>query len=220
MEKILIGFDFSINKPAATIYYNGNYYHYFWPISLTKKQEQLYQEAEVTVKNRNLGSINTKNIENSQLVLIHTIRSTDLANLIIEDLDNLIKSFNVEDYELYICSEGLSYASKGDATLNLATYKGVLLSKLYEHYGDNLKRLFTYAPISLKATAGCASKQDIKDKTKMIKKYILQDNNIRLRLCLANGYMKNRTNYIAGIDDIVDSYWALKTMIKKENISQ
>lgn len=219
MEKILIGFDFSINKPAATIYYNGNYYHYFWPISLTKKQEQLYQEAEVTVKNRNLGSINTKNIENSQLVLIHTIRSTDLANLIIEDLDNLIKSFNVEDYELYICSEGLSYASKGDATLNLATYKGVLLSKLYEHYGDNLKRLFTYAPISLKATAGCASKQDIKDKTKMIKKYILQDNNIRLRLCLANGYMKNRTNYIAGIDDIVDSYWALKTMIKKENIS-
>jgi len=65
MEKILIGFDFSINKPAATIYYNGNYYHYFWPISLTKKQEQLYQEAEVTVKNRNLGSINTKNIENS-----------------------------------------------------------------------------------------------------------------------------------------------------------
>jgi len=54
----------------------------------------------------------------------------------------------------------------------------------------------------------------------MIKKYILQDNNIRLRLCLANGYMKNRTNYIAGIDDIVDSYWALKTMIKKENISQ
>ena len=219
MEKILIGFDFSINKPAATIYYNGNYYHYFWPISLTKKQEQLYQEADVTVKNRNLGSINTKNIENSQLVLIHTIRSTDLANLIIEDLDNLIKSFNVEDYELYICSEGLSYASKGDATLNLATYKGVLLSKLYEHYGDNLKRLFTYAPISLKATAGCASKQDIKDKTKMIKKYILQDNNIRLRLCLANGYMKNRTNYIAGIDDIVDSYWALKTMIKKENIS-
>ena len=83
------------------------------------------------------------------------------------------------------------------------------MSKIYEHYGDNLKRLFTYAPISLKATAGCASKEDIKDKTKMIKKYILQNNDIRLRLCLANGYMKNRTNYIPGIDDIVDSYWAL-----------
>lgn len=218
MEQILIGFDFSINKPAATIYFKGKYYHYFWPVSLTKKQEQLYQEAEVTVKNRNLGSIKTKNIENSQLVLIHTIRSTDLANLIIEDLDDLIKSFNVEDYELYICSEGLSYASKGDATLNLATYKGVLLSKIYEHYGDNLKRLFTYAPISLKATAGCASKEDIKDKTKMIKKYILQNNDIRLRLCLANGYMKNRTNYIPGIDDIVDSYWALQTMVKKEGL--
>jgi hypothetical protein len=39
MDKILIGFDFSINKPAATIYYKGKYYLYFWPISITKKQE-------------------------------------------------------------------------------------------------------------------------------------------------------------------------------------
>lgn len=219
MDKILIGFDFSINKPAATIYYKGKYYLYFWPISITKKQEQLYSEAGVVVRNRGLSSINTSKIENSQLVLIHTIRSTDLANLIISDIDELIKSFNVQDdYELYVCSEGLSYASKGDATLNLATYKGVLLSKIYEHYGDNLKRLFTYAPISLKATAGCASKSDIKDKNKMIQKYIIENNDIRLRLCLANGYMINRKNYIPGIDDLVDSYWAIKTMIKKEGI--
>ena len=30
--------------------------------------------------------------------------------------------------------------------------------------------------------------------------------------------MKSKKNFIKGIDDIVDSYWALKTMIKKENI--
>ena len=80
--------------------------------------------------------------------------------------------FELTDYELYVCSEGLSYASKGDATLNLATYKGVLLSKIYEHYGDHLARLYTYSPITLKATAGCSSKEDRADKTKMIKKYI------------------------------------------------
>lgn len=153
------------------------------------------------------------------MVLIHTIRSTDLANIIIEDIDNFIKNQGLEDYDLYVCSEGLSYASRGDATLNLATYKGVLLSKIYEHYGDHLRRLFTYAPISLKATAGCAGKDDIKDKNKMIKKYILENNQIKLRLCLANDMFKAKKNYIAGIDDIVDSYWALKTMIKKENIS-
>ena len=219
MEQILIGFDFSMNKPAATIYYKGQYYHYFWPLNLNKKLIEKYNEAGVFVHNRDLPSINVKTIENSQIVLIHTIRSTDLANMIIEDIDNFIKNQGLEDYDLYVCSEGLSYASKGDATLNLATYKGVLLSKIYEHYGDYLRRLFTYPPISLKATAECAGKDDIKDKSKMIKKYILENNQIKMRLCLANNMLIAKKNYITGVDDIVDSYWALKTMVKKENIS-
>ena len=220
MNKIFIGFDFSINKPAATVLYNQSYYHLFWPISISKNQYKSYEDSEVIINNRNLDPIKTKtDIESSQLVLLHTIRSTDLANLIIEDIDNLIyNTLNVKEFELYICSEGLSYASNGNATLNLATYKGVFLSKIYEHYGDNLKRLFTYSPIQLKSTANCASKQDIKDKNKMIQKYILERNNIKLRLCLANGYMKAQKNYIKGIDDIVDSYWALQTMLKKEKL--
>lgn len=219
MDKVLIGFDFSMNKPAATIYFRGQYYHYFWPLKITNKQQKMYEDADVSIVNRNMSSVDTKTVENSQLVLIHTIRSTDLANLIINDIDELITNkFELTDYELYVCSEGLSYASKGDATLNLATYKGVLLSKIYEHYGDHLTRLYTYSPITLKATAGCSSKGDRADKTKMIKKYIAQNNDIKLRLCLANGYMKAKTNYIAGIDDLVDSYWALKTMMQKEKV--
>ena len=98
-------------------------------------------------------------MENSQIVLIHTIRSTDLANMIIADIDSLIESAELDSPEIYVCSEGLSYDSRGDAGLNLATYKGVLLSKIYEHFGDNLKRLFTYSPITIKATAGCATKE-------------------------------------------------------------
>ena len=219
MDKVLIGFDFSMNKPAATIYFRGQYYHYFWPLKITNKQQKMYEDADVSIVNRNMSSVDTKTVENSQLVLIHTIRSTDLANLIINDIDELITNkFELTDYELYVCSEGLSYASKGDATLNLATYKGVLLSKIYEHYGDHLVRLYTYSPITLKATAGCSSKEDRADKTKMIKKYISQNNDIKLRICLANGYMKAITYYIAGFDDLVDSYWALKTMMQKEKV--
>ena len=138
-----------------------------------------------------------------------------------EFLDDLIQNkLQLVEYELYVCSEGLSYASKGDATLNLATYKGVLLSKIYEHYGDHLCRLFTYAPITLKSTAGCAGNKDIKDtkKTKMIDKFAQTTVDTKLRKCISNGLMKAKSNYIPGIDDIVDSYWALQTMIKKENI--
>ena len=164
MENVYIGFDFSINKPAATIYYKNNYYHYFWPLHITAKQQKLYEDCDVFIKNRMMKSIDKKTIESSQLVLIHTIRSTDLANLIINDIDDLIlNKFNLTEYNLYVCSEGLSYASKGDATLNLATYKGVLLSKIYEHYDERLKRLFTYAPITIKSVAGCANKQDINE---------------------------------------------------------
>ena len=219
---VLIGFDFSINKPAMTVYYNKQYYHYFWPIKkIPKKNLKAYNDANVTVYCRNLESVTKNNFESSLLVLTHTIRSVELCNKIINDLDNLlfnIIKLNTETYKLYVCSEGLSFASKGDATLNLATYKGVLLAKIYEHFGDHLLHLFTYPPIAIKSTAECADKESIKDKSKMIQKYILEDNNIPLRIALSEGKLKAKKNYVSGIDDIVDSYWALQTMVKKEGL--
>lgn len=220
-QNVYIGFDFSINKPAATIYYNKKFYFYFWPAKITQKKIDAYNKYGIVVHSRNLDSIDTKKTENSQLVLIHTIRSTDLANLIISDIDNLLKNtLDVpEDYNLYVCSEGLSYASKGDATLNLATYKGVLLSKIYEHYNDNLKRLYTYSPLSLKSTAGCATKDKSGDKLAMIKSFIENTGkNFLFSQGLLSGELVSKTNFFEGVDDLVDSYWALKTMIKKENL--
>lgn len=169
---------------------------------------------------RNLKSIKTSETENSQLVLLHTIRSTDLANLIISDLDCLIhEELSLEEFNLYVCSEGLSYDSKGDAALNLATYKGVLLSKIYEHYGDSLVRLFTYAPITLKATAGCATKELRKDKANMIKAFITKSGiDSPFIDALQDGTLILKKNYMDGVDDIVDSFWALKTMFVKEKI--
>ena len=88
-DYIYIGFDFSINKPAATIYWNNRYFFYFWPLNILEKKIENYKEAGVYVHSRNLVPIK-KNIESSKLVLIHTIRSIDLANMIIDDLDKLI----------------------------------------------------------------------------------------------------------------------------------
>jgi len=106
-----------------------------------------------------LAPVSTKD-KNSQIVLEHTIRSTELANLIVETLDHFLEfiAYVEPGAPIYISSEGLSYGSTGDAALNLATYKGVLLSKLYEHYKGRLYGLYTYSPITLKATAGCAGK--------------------------------------------------------------
>ena len=40
MNNVYIGFDFSMNKPAATIYYNKHFYFYFWALKLTDKKLQ------------------------------------------------------------------------------------------------------------------------------------------------------------------------------------
>lgn len=124
-----------------------------------------------------------------------------------------------ENYRVYISSEGLSYASRGDATLNLATYKGVLLAKIYEHFGDHLKMLLTYSPITLKSTAGCAKKNQIKTKQPMIEAFKNINKNIPFKNKLFDESLKLKTNYYEGVDDLVDSYWALQTMIKKERLA-
>ena len=221
-NNIYLAFDFSMNKPAATIYHNKHFYFWFWPLNLPKKNCDLYAKYGVYVTSRNLPEIKSKSIESSKLALIHTIRSTELANLIIEQLDEFFETKfgfkNNDEYSLYVCSEGLSFASSGDATLNLATYKGVLLSKIYEHYGDNLKRIYTYAPNTLKSTAGCATKEKRKDKNNMIEAFMKEPINNSFKSALINKELYAKTNYLKGVDDIVDSYWALKTMHIKENL--
>ena len=212
-----------MNKPACTLYYDKKFYFMLWPASLPKKTQQLMEDSGVYVYNRNLQPVETDNADNTQLVLIHTIRSTELANKIIEDIDHYINGvFGLEDkdYDIYVCSEGLSYSSKGDATLNLAIYKGVLLSKIYEHYNDHLKRLFTYSPNTLKSTAGCAGKDLRGDKNNMIKAFARESIvNSLFQQNINAGVFMAKKNYMMGVDDIADSYWALKTMTIKEKLS-
>lgn len=217
---IYIAFDFSMNKPAMTAYHDGKMYFYLWPLKLSDKNRQKYTDCGVNCFPRGLDSIDTKKMENTQLVLVHTIRSTDLANMIIADIDKLIEKTvgQKEDARLYVCSEGLSYDSKGDAGLNLATYKGVLLSKIYEHYGDSLARLFTYSPITIKATAGCAGKKTAGEKLPMINAFLRMAPETPFKKAVSGGELIAKTNYIDGVDDLVDSYWALMTMIRKEKL--
>lgn len=217
MKSIFIGFDFSMNKPAATLLYDQQFYHLIWPSDLSEKHQNIYKEHDVYCYSRGLSAVSTKD-KNSQIVLEHTIRSTELANLIIDTLDYIIDDVLKisSNTPIYISSEGLSYGSKGDAALNLATYKGVLLSKLYEKYKDRLYGLYTYSPITLKATAGCAAKSKQTSKTPMIDAFMREPVNNKFHNGLIAGDFINKTTYIHCVDDIVDSYWALITMIKKE----
>ena len=211
---ILIGFDFSINKPAATVLMDGKLKFFIWPIKLSGPEEKIYARTEVRVLNRHLDEVSKKsNLNTSQMTLEHTKRSIDLAEIIVSDLKEYIK--NHEDQEIYVASEGLSFASKGNSNLDLATYKGVLLSYIYKEISKNI---YTYAPITIKKVAGRSKKKEFEDKNPMIKAFSEEPFEDVLKTMIKNGETIAKVNHIKCIDDIADSYFCCKTLYKKEKL--
>ena len=224
MNIFYIGFDFSINKPAATILApDNNYYFFAWPCSLTKSADEAYKSLNsnfIKVINRNVDIITDK--DESIMTYKHTIRSYELAKQIITDIDMFISEHCIDESEpiIYMASEGLSFASRGNVTLNLATYKGVFLALFCEMFSSLLKHemIYTYSPISIKSVANCAGKEARNLKDPMIQAFLKEPENA-LSIVLKDDILKSKNNkYYACVDDIVDSYWVLQTMIKKEKL--
>jgi len=204
----LIGFDFSINKPAACLYYKNKYYFCSWPYGVPDKYVSIFRRSGVSVfdrkdskdKGNSLSSKLRYEIENSEY----------LANLIFDTIKTYLNS------NTYIAFEGLSYASKGDVVLQLGGYKYMLMSKLKEVIP--LQNMFTYSPITIKSVAEC-SKRGM-GKKDMIDKFITDgpDCEFRRKLIKNEDDFKSpkAKNWIIHLDDIVDSYWTLETLRKKE----
>jgi hypothetical protein len=70
----------------------------------------------------------------------------------------------------------------------------------------------------LKATAGCSKKELQKDKRNMIMAFAREPIDAPLLRAINDGSLILKTNFVDGVDDISDSYWALRTMIKKEKL--
>jgi hypothetical protein len=91
------------------------------------------------------------------------------------------------------------------------------MNELGKRYG--LENIYTYAPLTIKSVANCATK-DKRGKNSMIEAF--KNENINHKFCkiLRDNPkdLKKKTNYILGIDDLTDSYWTLKTLRVKENI--
>lgn len=213
-DHLYIGFDFSINKPAMTILWKKNYDFFIWPLSQRKKDLDLYLKNNVYSLPRGLESISPKNYTASELTKIHTERSKNLADSIVLTIKKYMQDKKIDDnVKIFIASEGLSYGSNGDATLNLATYKGVLLVKLIENF--NICELFTFSPISMKVLAGCSSKEKRNDKSAMIEAFRKDpfENEHTFHKNIKS-FIKKK-NYASGVDDITDSYWVLKKMLSE-----
>jgi hypothetical protein len=206
----LIGFDFSINKPAACVFSNNKYHFYIWPYGLDEKYIELYKKSGVNVTERTDTKDEGKDLSSKMRYEIEN--SHYLANLITGTILNHI------NYDTYLSFEGLAYASGGNRGIQLGGYKYILMSKLSTIIP--LKNMFTYTPITIKSIAECAKRG--MTKKEMITRFIQVGPVCKFRLSLFEHpekfQKKGGKNWIDNVDDLIDSYWALETFRKKEGI--
>lgn len=205
----LIGIDFSINKPAACVLHNNKYHFYGWPYDLKPTLIENLRNADVNIINRN----DIKGIKSdiSEKMRTEIKNSIYLANLIISTLQPFLSR------NTYLAFEGLSYGSSGDVVLQLSGYKYILMSMISNHIP--IENIFTYSPITIKATAECSKRGMTKND--MIDKFVeIGPNQCKFRMKMYEFPERFQTprskKWTTHIDDLVDAYFTLKTLEKKE----
>jgi hypothetical protein len=199
----LIGIDFSIIKSAACILKNDEYIFISWPYNLSETHLEIYKNSPVRIIKRTDIRQKTKNI--TEKVQFEVENSKYLARLILNVLRQYLNG------GAYIAFESLSYGSHGDVILQLSSYKGVLMQMLTEVIP--VENIFTFAPTTVKHTAGC-SKKGMK-KSDMIE--VFKTRSTPFSLYLKENEEKFKTkggkNYIPHLDDFVDAYFVLETLL-------
>ena len=215
-HKPIFAFDFSMNKPAMACLIENELSFYIWPLSIDKVAQEKLDSCDINIVNRKLNPIKDKSLNESELIIEHVTRSTNLAKLIVGTILKIIRPYNYNIDDIIIANQGLAFAAKGDAALDLSGYKYILMKELIDNGFSNFK---TYSPITIKSTAGCAKKGMKKDD--MITALGNEDNDLHLFIHTIrdhNDILKKKTSYVMCVDDLADAYWCLKTVVKKEYI--
>lgn len=213
----IFAFDFSMNKPAMACLIENELSFYIWPLSIDKVAQEKLDSCDINIVNRKLNPIKDKSLNESELIIEHVTRSTNLAKLIVGAILKIIRPYNYNIDDIIIANEGFAFAAKGDAALDLSGYKYILMKELIDNGFSNFK---TYSPITIKSTAGCAKKGMKKDD--MITALGNEDNDLHLFIHTIrdhNDILKKKTSYVMCVDDLADAYWCLKTVVKKEDIN-
>lgn len=207
----LIGLDFSINKPAACVFHNGEYFFYGWPYDLKPQIFDTYINNGVNLVKRTDDKIKGDTI--SEQMRYQIKNSLYLSKLIRE---TLAPHLNINTY---LAFEGLSYGSSGDMVVQLGGYKYMLMNELSNLVP--LENMFTYSPITVKSVAGCAKRG--MGKSDMINAFIKSNISSEFRNSLEKNpelFQTKKSNaWVTHVDDMIDAFWVLKTLQTKEHIS-
>jgi len=209
-SQTIVGFDFSINKPAACLLKNNIYSFISWPYNLSDKILKVYRDAGINIVPRTDDKL--KGDDASKQMRYEVKDAIYLAELITETLKNDLNN------ETLIVFEGLSFGSPGDIGLQLSSYKYILMDRLSIYVP--FENMYTYSPLTIKSTAGC-SKRGMK-KGDMIESFIQNSKPNSFNDVLKNNVIsfkkKKSENWIDHLDDLIDSYFAIETLLLKEKL--
>lgn len=204
----VIGFDFSIEKPGACVFDGHTYEFKSWAWGLRDDLRTIYNMNGVEVYPRTDKKL--PSVDFSQKMNNDVARAIHLADRILYDFKNMEL-----DSDTYIVWEGLSFGSTGNQTLQLGGYKYLVMDRLKEIV--DMDNHVTYAPSTIKKTAGCSAKGT--PKSAMIDAFVGSGLDIQLRNAIEwdRSVFRKRgdMNWIDHLDDLVDAFWCVETFREK-----
>ena len=203
----IVGLDFSINKPAACLYNDGKFEFISWPFGLTYEKE-IFRNAGVLLFDRTDEKYKGK--DSSEKMRWEVGNARYLAK---EIVPAVLSGTDFEDTKIVF--EGIAFASKGNMAIQLGGYKYILMDAFHRKKIP-FSNMYTYAPITIKKTAG-ASKKGM-GKKEMIDSFVNQEDNLLSKQIKKNPekFQKKTGKWIDHLDDLVDAYWTIHTYIEKE----
>jgi len=221
---VVIGIDFSIKSPAVCIATNdGNLsFQSFARNSVIKKDTELaLSNAGVIVHVISDEPLLPKKSPIGDRERSSLIDAINQTNIIVNSLQ-VAKTVDLNKKEpghlrneWFFGIEGFSFGSTGNRLTQLSGYQWVLRYRLLADIDLQPDNFFVFAPMTVKATAG---KGNFK-KEQMIDAFLEADDQ-RLKQCSfwhalrdSPAEFQTRTGkWLKPIDDLVDSYWVLRTV--------
>ena len=208
---ILIGMDFSIQSPGICI----EYLNEFSFITIQRKIKEDYKEI------LNNSGVFVEEIQEKENFKGTTITEIERGNskdalLLSNTIYETIFPYFLEDHNIKIGIEGLSFMSRGNIISQFSGYHYVLRNTLNKIIPfDNQ---FLFSPSSIKKLAG---KGNFK-KDDMINAFLKENDNnnelLREIKKTPEKFQNRNGKWKKPLDDLVDSYWVLKKL--KEEIKE
>lgn len=209
--RTLIGIDFSLNSPAFCSL-RGN--HFRW-VSLTRSD----RSEESLKKSKNKPFAFFSDVDGFELMFMNKEKMpddyTERERIKIDYFSDLVERFwgsvkthiNPED-DVFIAIEGLSFASNGNALIDISMATALLRKKIVDQVGSS--NFFVFSPTSVKkfAIKGNAKKDQLYEaliNTEMVETNlsyftnILNDNK--------GEWITSSGNVNKPLDDIIDATW-------------